>query len=210
VLFGALALVSLATRVYLAQVSTGELPVTAPGFNFWYLYFLPTTHLYLFLAGVLLRKMVERLSDWRSRLKAPLATALLLISGAFLMMFPYLGKRQSEVLQSPLAMLVDLMVIAFFTAALLGSPLLSRLLGFRLLRFVGMISYSLFLLNETVLLLAAWFLFPDVGLWLVGRDELVVWAAFFAYMLGILVYSITISYLSFRYIESPFLRYKPK
>ena len=74
-----------------------------------------------------------------------------------------------------------------------------------------MISYSMFVLHNTVLVMVAipYFL-PVARDWVAGQGSLAVGAVFSSYALAILAIIFTISYLSYRYIESPFLSYKPK
>jgi peptidoglycan/LPS O-acetylase OafA/YrhL len=122
---------------------------------------------------------------------------------------PFLAMAQGQTSWSLLLMPEDLIVTAFFASVLLGSPLPRAVLRWRFLAFVGMISYSMFLLHHTVLLMAAHFL-PGIGNWMTGRSSFAVWAAFSGYALAILMMAGTIAYFSYRYIESPFLRYKPK
>ena len=57
-----------------------------------------------------------------------------------------------------------------------------------------------------------WFsgLFWTMHEWIVVRGDLVAWAAFSGYSFGVLAAAVAVSYLSYRYIESPFLRRKPK
>lgn len=83
-------------------------------------------------------------------------------------------------------------------------------LGWRPLVFLGVISYSFFLLHKTVLMVAYDYL-PDTGAdWVASQNLFVVGGAFAAMSLGMLVVSICFAYLSYRFVESPFLRYKPK
>jgi hypothetical protein len=102
-----------------------------------------TQFLYIFLAGVLLRTLVEYLNGRpASRLRLRLATALFLVSAASMVVLLCLGMKQTSIflLQgNPLGVLmgtpVDLLVIAFFASAVLGSPLLGAVLKWRFLAF---------------------------------------------------------------------------
>lgn len=109
---------------------------------------------------------------------------------------------------------MDSLVVMFFAAALLGSPWLLALLRWKALAFIGMLSYSLFLFHHSVLYLTSIHVLPEIGSrfmpWLTQQGELRVLAAFTMYFGGTLLLCIAISYLSYRYIESPFLRNKPK
>jgi len=73
-----------------------------------------------------------------------------------------------------------------------------------------MISYSLFLLHETVLMLARAYALRLVKPVLKHLHGPELWIAFAGYLGIILIVCGAIAYLSFRYIESPFMRYKPK
>jgi peptidoglycan/LPS O-acetylase OafA/YrhL len=192
-----------------------------------------TQFLYIFLAGVLLRTLVEYLNGRpASRLRLRLATALFLVSAASMVVLLCLGMKQTSIflLQgNPLGVLmgtpVDLLVIAFFASAVLGSPLLGAVLKWRFLAFTGMISYSLFLLHNMVIRLLTHSYYssssvlpkaalPDLSTavrdWVVGQGSFAVWVAFSGYTLVILVVSFPLSYLSYRFIERPFLSSKPK
>lgn len=197
-----LALLSLGTRVYmtLAGFDAPDYYPTDPAF--WYLYFLPTTHFYLFIAGMLLGTMAGRMRAGRSRRR--FALVLFASSAVGFVVFPYAARGYGEVLQSPLAMLVDLLVAAFFASALLGAPVLRGILAWRPLVRVGTVSYSLFLLHNTVLVLLTG---HYLGYFII---MLAPWLAFFAYACLIFAVAGVFSYLSYRYVESPFLRYKPR
>ena len=105
---------------------------------------------------------------------------------------------------------LDLMTVAFFASAVLGAPLLRGVLSWRPLVFVGVISYSMFLLHHAVLAVAFTPFLDDVREWIAGRGDLLAWAAFSGYSFGVLAAAVAVSYLSYRYVESPFLRHKPK
>jgi peptidoglycan/LPS O-acetylase OafA/YrhL len=88
---------------------------------------------------------------------------------------------------------------------------LRRLLDWKPLAFVGLISYSMFVFHQTVLLfvmrnilLKEWF--ED---WITQR-ALHDWGGFLLYF--VLVYAAIglVAYLGFRFIETPFLRLKPR
>jgi peptidoglycan/LPS O-acetylase OafA/YrhL len=214
VLFGVLVLVSLATRVYMWQDSEFPWNPQATGFTDLFFYSLPSTHLYLFIAGMLLRMLIERLNvqPMPIRLQSLLASILFLTSALFLVTFPYLFINISD---SPAAMLADLLVFVFFTSALLGAPLLRGMLSSRPLAFIGMISYSLFVFHATVVVVFYTYFYNK---YLRGFTEHLLaenslqmqWIIFCTQALVILAVTGVISYFSYRYIESPFLRYKPK
>ncbi len=105
-----------------------------------------------------------------------------------------------------------LLVIAFFASAVLGSPLLRAVLRWRFLAFTGVISYSMFLLHHTVLAIVNIpFIKTGLSSWVPSQDLFGVGAAVFVgYVLAILAIAFIVSYFSYRYIESPFLSYKPK
>lgn len=164
--------------------------------------------LFLFVAGVLLRMMVEHLEDNLSRVwwRPLVASGLLLGSILWYVIHPGL-----YVIYPPLHILAHASVatIAFFASALLGTPLLRGVLRWKPLAFVGVISYSMFLLHGTVLSLTMYILQP-IRAWAASeRSALAVWAVFSSYALGALVVISVVSYLSYRYVESPFLRRKP-
>jgi len=220
--------VSLLTRIYIGQqvgqFSVEQLAAPDGSTLAGYLELLPTTYLYLFLAGMLLHMMVEyRGIRPIPRLQPLLASVLFSVSALFLMAFPYLfGSSQAMqstrgglldlvgVTQSPPRILLDLMVVAFFASLLLGTPLLRSVLRWRPLVFVGMISYSLFLLHETIIVIAFRPLLKDIRGWIMGQEYPMVWAAFSVYVFAFLAAAIAVAYISYRCIESPFLQYKPK
>ena len=231
-LFGAFALISLATRLYTYQYGDpfalfswdNSLPVQ--------IFVIGTYFVHVSLAGVLLRMLVEHFnsrpdSSW---LRPWLATALFLIGTASIVVWVFfLGMQHPTTLflqGNPLSILigipVELAVIALFASAVLGSPLLGVLLKWRFLAFSGMISYSMFLLHDMVLKVLVWPgywvlsknspppLSTAVRDWVAGQGSLAVWAGFFGYTLVILAVVFPLSYLSYRYIERPFLSYRPK
>jgi peptidoglycan/LPS O-acetylase OafA/YrhL len=231
-LFGVLFFVALATQVYVVQHFDQLVQPILDGriteFNLaWYLRFLPTSCLHLYLAGVLLRMVVERLGDRpMHRLQPHLALVLFLVSTSFwvlltllapqLAIYPYRDPQTEMYVQSELwthmlaIVLRDVAAIAFFTSAVLGAPLLRKALNWRPLAFIGMISYSMFLLHQTILYVVFRPFLHSVRGWIVGAGDLVAWAAFLGYCFSVLAAAVGVSYLSYRYIESPFLRYKPK
>lgn len=175
------------------------------------LFFFPTTLLYLFIVGMLLKMFIERLnaSERVNRWQRPVALAFTIIPLPVLVAYPYLGLRQQQILQSPMTMLPEAMTIMLFVAALLGSPLLKPILRWRPLVFLGEISYSMFLLHRTILLLLTGYVLSWVDPWL-EKGDLVAWTAFAAFAALMMFIFTAVSYLSYRFIESPFLRRKPK
>jgi peptidoglycan/LPS O-acetylase OafA/YrhL len=215
VILALLLLVSLATRLLMAY-DVNLLPmldVSGEVFGRNRMYFFPTTPLYLFLVGMLLRMMVERRNEagrGPGRRQLFVASVLTVVPAALLSVFPYLIMPQGKLLGSPWAMIAETMVISMFASALLGSPILKPILKWGLLTFFGRISYSLFLLHGTVILVILAYVLPAVAPGLADQGGLTVWATFVAYAFVVLAVSGTLAYLSFRYIESPFLRIKPK
>lgn len=211
-ILGALVAVSLVTRLLMSGEALSLLPVLGDSLSGTRMYFFPTTFLYLFLVGMLLRMLVERteVTNGSVRWRHPLAIGLTVIPVAVLAVFPYLVVTQGKSLSSPAAMIAEAMVILIFASALLGSPILRSLLSWRPLVFVGEISYSLFLLHTTVIVLMLRYLVLGTGgkSWLVQQSGLAVWASFAVYAVAILAVALVVSYLSYRFIESPFLRRK--
>lgn len=203
VLAGLLA-ISLATRVVMTFNGFGSLPIFGDTLGGNRMYFYPTTLLYLFLVGVLLRMMVEK---GVIRAPAVLSSVLAILPVIVVVALPYLVSRQG-ILRSPLTMLAELMVALFFAAALLGAPLLKPLLDWSPLAFFGKISYSMFLLHNTVLYLSTRYFLFQIRPWLAQQSEPVVWAVFLAYTLCALALATILAYLGYRFVESPFLRRK--
>lgn len=208
VLLGALITLSLAARIYM-----GTGPGFAPlgeSFEGNRLYFYPTTLLYLFIVGMLLRKAVERIGQLRSpvRWRRPASLACS-VAPLALLVFPFF-LPQNRFLQSPLAMVAELLVIALFAAVLLGSPLLKPLTSWRTLAFFGKISYSVFLLHATVIFLLFRYVLWELRPWLMGLEGPIVWGSFALFAFSALAITILVSYLSYRFVESPFLRRKPE
>lgn len=209
-LLGALLAVSLGSRLLMANGAVEALPLVGDGLAGNRLYFFPTTLLYLFLVGSVLRTLVERGGlAGAGRLRRPAALAFTVLPVVLLALFPYLALRQS-LIRSPLALAAEGLVILFFAAVLLGSPLLKPVLEWRPLVFVGEISYSLFLLHSTVIFLTSRYVLFELRPWMAEQGGATVWAVFGAYTAFVLAAGIGVAYLSFRYIESPFLRRKPE
>jgi peptidoglycan/LPS O-acetylase OafA/YrhL len=215
-LFGVLLAVGLAIEIYILA-NAGVLGKTYSR----YLFEFPLTHLWLFMAGVLLRTLIERLEVKRPEGSRPTVAFLLFASPLVLLalfpyasFFPYISSIGTMVASNLLVsnMVANWLAISFLAGALLGSPVLSRVLSWRLLGFVGVISYSFYLLHTTFLMLAGGLvlrsrLVKPVLKYLHGPE---LWIAFAGYLGVMLVVIGAIAYLSYRYIESPFLRYKPK
>lgn len=196
--------ISLATRVLMTSDAFGSLPMLGDALGGNRMYFYPTTLLYLFLVGVLLRMMVEK---GAVRASAGLGAALAVLPVVVVVALPYLVSRQG-ILRSPLTMVAELMVALFFAAALLGAPLLKPLLSWGPLAFFGKISYSMFLLHNTVLYLSTRYLLFEIRPWLAQQSEPVVWAVFIGYSVCALAVATVLAYLGYRFVESPFLRRK--
>lgn len=177
------------------------------------LYHFPTTTLYLFLVGMLLRMIVERRTNTghKRRYWQPYVAAVLtVVPIVVISVFPYLIIKQSDILHHPLANLAEVMAILVFVSILLGSPILKPVLRFRPLVFFGEISYSLFLLHDSIMVVVGFPVKDVIRHWLSGQSELMIWATFSVFAFTVLAVSGIIAYLSYRYIESPFMRYKPK
>ncbi len=218
-LLGVCLVVAVATGTYVAVAGLHfVLPSGDP--SPWLLTF-PTTSLYVFVVGVVLRDVIARL-DARpaSRRRARLASVLCLLSLAAILVLPYVGAepyflafqngQDTDGLRPILADLgTALAVIAFFTAALLGAPLLRPFLRSRVLAFVGLISYSLFLLHGTVLVISSGRVAAQASA-LGGEGLLTDWGGFLAFAIAMFAVSGVLAYLSYRFVESPFLRRKPR
>jgi peptidoglycan/LPS O-acetylase OafA/YrhL len=215
VLFAVLFLAALPTRLIVWQQSAARENLGREGIEWMqFLSSFPTTLLYLFLAGMLMRMIVERL-DARpvSPLRSRLSLVLFAVSVPYLLLGSDWVNGGGDSLAQGVAVLVlgDAALMAFFASCVLGAPVLSALLNWRPLAFVGLISYSMFVFHQTVLLFlttevlrAGWF-----GEW-VTRSALGSWGAFLLYfVLGYAIIGV-VSYLGYRFIESPFLRLKPK
>ncbi len=107
--------------------------------------------------------------------------------------------------------LSDLTLVGFFAAAALGAPILSTVLHWKPLAFIGLVSYSMFVFHQTILLFAksSILLRPEVREF-VTRNPSLRWLPFLGYLFGIFGVVLLISYLGYRFIESPFLHRKPK
>lgn len=207
VLAGLLVL-SLGTRLLMAFGAFAALPAVGESLDGNRMYFYPTTLLYLFIVGVLLKGVVERRGPGGEAAGA-LLSLLAVLPVLVLVVFPYLVV-DGQLLVGPEAMLAEAMVVALFAAALFRSPVLEPILGWRPLAFLGQISYSMFLLHNTVIYLSTRYLLFELRPWLAKQGEPVVWAVFVVYVLAVLAVATVLSYLGYRYVESPFLRRKPK
>lgn len=211
--FALLLVVSLGTRIYMTRAGFAPPDPYPTDEGFRFLYYLPSTHLWLFLAGMLLRTLVEGLTPLRDR-TTRIALGLFAGSVALLTLFPYLIAPHGWALQGPLSMLVDLAVISFFAAALLGSPFLKGLLRWKPLAGIGAISYSLFLLHNTVLVFFVIYLGRHVvafrrALEGVLTPAVSAWISFSLFALCVFGLACAVSYLSYRFVETPFLKRKP-
>ena len=80
-LLGVFALITLGPRLYTYMAQTMPDPNSTPSLNFQYVLGMATSYMYIFLAGVLLRMLVEYLNNRpASKIRLRLATALFLIS----------------------------------------------------------------------------------------------------------------------------------
>jgi len=177
----------------------------------------PTTLLYLFLAGVLLRMLVEHLSGRPApRWQAPVAFILFVVSSSYTILRPGLGFLHMSILGKTGNMILsftirDLVLFFFFASAVLGAPVLRRLLRWKPLSFVGLVSYSMFVFHQTVLMLISTNVLNRESVQdFIKGSTLTMWGSFGAYILFVFTVVLIISYLGYRYIESPFLRIKPK
>ncbi|MBD0269890.1 MAG: acyltransferase, partial [Cyanobacteria bacterium Co-bin8] len=211
-LFGVCALVALGPPLYAYMMQTYT-PTQVS--YFWHAVFRATEHLYIFLAGVLLRMLVEYLNSRpaASWLRLRLATALFLISAVATVALLYLGLKHPLIagLHGEASSLVvgipfTLIVIAFFASAVLGSPLLRAVLSWRFLAFTGVISYSMFLLHHPLLnVVTIPYLSTGFRDWVAGQGLFGVWAGFSGYALATLAIAFIVSYFSYRY--GPTLRH---
>ena len=205
-LFGALLAASLAISAYMLYVLRNAETVSETYAE--YLLHFPLTHLWLFVAGGLLRMLVEHLNERSPGAFRPVLAFSLFVGPLVLLpLFPYIPFL--GILMDPHLPTVWL-AIPFFAAAVLGSPVLSRILSWRPLVFVGIISYSLYLLHNTVLMLVKVYALRLAKPLLKHLDGAALWIVFAGYLGVMLVVAGVVAYLSYRYIESPFLRYKPK
>jgi len=213
-LFAVLYALAMPSRLIVWQQAAERTELGREGVE-WFQFFasFPTTVFYLFLAGMLIRMLVEY-SDARlaSPLRARLSLALFAVSLPYLLLGPdWFNGGGSLLKEMVMLVLGDVALMAFFASCVLGAPVLRRLLNWKPLAFVGLISYSMFLFHQTVLLFVRrgilrreWF--ED---W-VAQSALHTWVGLLLYF--VLVYAVIgfVSYLGFRFIESPFLRLKPK
>lgn len=224
VLFVVLYLIGLYFRVLSLQAWDPDRPFVYGQMDPYIFYSsLPFALLYLFLAGMLLRMMVERLNARTASPLQPYIAVILFLSslvavviakpelGFLSFLNPYLVSLGQPTIYIPRLLVQDLAVIGFFASALLGAPILRRLLKWRLLGFIGLISYSMFVFHQTLVLLVDAYFLKGEGVkdW-IGRDSVIMWASFSFYFLFMFVVIGVVSYLGYRYIESPFLRIKPK
>ena len=173
-----------------------------------YLAVQPLIYLWIFVAGVLLRMLVEHLNERSPGGSWPTATLLLSVAPLVLLaLVPYVPLLKGLMF---LRVPRDFLAISFFAAVLLGIPALSRILSWRPFVFLGMISYSLFLLHTLVLLMTKYYVLGPARPLLRQLDGAAAWVAFAGYLGSVLIVAVVIAYLSFRYIESPFMRIKPK
>jgi peptidoglycan/LPS O-acetylase OafA/YrhL len=200
--------VSLGTRLLMGYGSFGSFSIFGDQLIVNRMWFFPTTLLYLFIVGMLLRMMVERIGADR-RPPALVLTAMTVVPVVLLVVQRVVFERQ-QIIASPAAMIVEALTIVLFASVLLGSPLLKPILSWRPLAFLGKISYSLFLLHTTFIYLTTRYVLFELRPWFARQDEPVLWASFLVYAVTLFAVSVAISYLSYRFIESPFLRQKPK
>jgi peptidoglycan/LPS O-acetylase OafA/YrhL len=186
------------------------------GYLPYYLYVFPLTHLWVFMAGVLLRMLVDHLKERRPGDSWPkLAFSLFAGSLVFLALLPYvpfLGEQLTSGSFLDITSVVFFAAVPFFVAALLGCPVLSRILSWRVLAFVGVISYSFYLIHDTFIMLIGHNVLRSrwVKSLAAQLDGTALWLAFAGYLGFVLVVVTALAYLSYRYIESPFLRIRPK
>ena len=206
-LLGLLFVLSLGIQIYLIQNGLGIEYLDSRMPNLWFLSVVPTS-LYLFIAGGLLRMMIERLDsqiEWRWR---PLVASVLLLASVSLYISPLLFVNHPSI--NILLGHGELIVIIFFASVMLGTPLLRGLLRWKPLVFIGVISYSIYLLESTMMGVMVGHILPHVRDWTTSEGtSLAAWAGFSAYALGILIPVFIVSYVSYRYVESPFLQRKP-
>ena len=208
-LSGLLFILSLGVQVYIGQSGLRSVEALESGaLNLWFLSELPIV-MFLFIVGGLLRMTTERLGNQKQSRWLPLVSSALLLASLLLYAlqllftaYPFVG----EILDNG-----EIAVIAFFASAVLGAPLLSKVLRWKPLAFIGLISYSMYLLNDIIYAVAgAAGILDLIRDWAASEgSSLTVWIAFFAYTVGLLEVCIIVSYLSYRYVERPFLRCKP-
>lgn len=225
VLFVALLAISIPTQLLaLANLDmrpgrvNGDVAFAYGEFNpFSFFSSLPTAYLFLFAAGMFLKTLAERLNGRpASRLQSHVALALFLTSIIYVVVTKLALEAQDFkdlglVAQLGLQVSTDLALICFFASAVLGAPVLRRLLKWRWLSFIGLISYSMFVFHQTVLMLVSRHILRNsqTQSWATGSD-LTMLVSFLAYSLAVFLVVVAVSYLGFRYVESPFLRIKPK
>ena len=105
----------------------------------------------------------------------------------------------------------NLAMIALFASALLGVPFFGRMLRWRALAWVGKISYSMFLFHQIIIVVIHVRFQIPLQNWVVQHGgSLTMWAVFSGWVAALLAACVIVAYLGYRYIESPFLRYKPR
>ena len=208
-LFGALLAAAVATHAYMEYLLTNT--ETLSKTYMAYLLTFPLIHLWMFMAGVLIRMLVDRLNERSPGTFRPILTFSLFVGSLVLLILAPNVQFVRAAREDLHITVTVLLAIPFFVAAVLGSPVLSRILSWRLFAFVGIISYSLYLLHETVLMvIVRIYLWPLAKPLVRGLDGATVWIAFAGYAGVVLIVCGALAYLSFRYIESPFLRIRPK
>jgi peptidoglycan/LPS O-acetylase OafA/YrhL len=105
--------------------------------------------------------------------------------------------------------IAEVLAILVFASIVLDSPVLRSVLKWGPLGFVGKISYSLYLLHGLALIVVGRYVLPTGILRIADQGPLATWAAFVIYAFVVLAAG-AIAYVSFRYIESPFMRIKPE
>lgn len=169
--------------------------------------------LYLFLAGILIRMLVEHL-DARpaSPLRARLSFALFAISAPYLLLgSDWINEGGGCPLKGIVALVLGDVALMAFCLLCAGCPCSEEAPQLEAPGLRGPESYSMFVFHQIVLLFVRrgilreeWF--SD---W-IAQSALLSWVGFLLYF--VLVYAVIgfVSYLGFRFIESPFLRLKPK
>lgn len=196
--------ISLATEIYLINLYVN--------YNDWnfahYLLRFPTTYLWMFIAGMVLRMVVERIQQSETFNFQPWHASVLFFTSLAL----FLGLPQTPFWGLPFTNAVmDLLVLLMFAGVIMGSPFVLSVLRWRPIVFVGVISYSMFLLHNSVLLLIRKLGIADmISPLAANASGFVVWASYAGFLGIIFAIAIPISYLSYRFIERPFLRIKPK
>jgi peptidoglycan/LPS O-acetylase OafA/YrhL len=141
----------------------------------------------------------ERLKRIEGRLR-PLATLLLLASVAvYVLLIPDVASRlrgapvDAEAIQTQY-LLFGVLWLCFFAGLMFGAPVFRRVFETRALRYVGLLSFSVYLWHEGVIRMFHWL---DLGL-----SPTYAWVILFAVTLAI-------SHLSFVLVERPCLKISP-